>query len=70
MTTFLLKNLRTTVPRRKFISRAGLMQLIVTNIGIWSRALILETLDDLVSAPTRHTRDSDNSSNIELMELG
>ena len=46
------------------------MQLIVTNIGIWSRALILETLDDLVSAPTRHTRDSDNSSNIELMELG
>ena len=67
---FIFLNHKMNVFRRKLVSRLGLMQLIVTNVGVWSRALIVETLDDMTTAPVRQARQSDNSTNIEILGAG
>ena len=68
---FIFLNQKMNVFRRKFASRVGLMQLISTNVCVWVRALIVETMEDVYSATSdRQTRESDNLTNIEIEMMG
>ena len=68
---FIFLNQKMNVFKRKFASRVGLMQLILTNVCVWLRALIAETLEEVYSPTTdRQTRESDNLTNSEMEVMG
>ena len=67
---FIFLNHKMNVFRRQLVSRLGLMHLLVTNLCVWVRALIIETVDEvMVGDLERQTRESDNETNISLLGL-
>ena len=67
---FIFLNHKMNVFRRQLVSRLGLMHLLVTNLCVWVRALIIETVDEvMVGDLERQTRESDNETNIGLLGL-
>merc|ERR1719251_833214 len=64
---FIFLNHKMNVFRRQLVSRLGLMHLLVTNLCVWLRALIIETVDEvMVGDLERQTRESDNQTNTDL----
>ena len=67
---FIFLNHKMNVFRRQLVSRLGLVHLLVTNLCVWVRALIIETVDEvMVGDLERRTRESDNETNTGLESL-
>ena len=63
---FIFLNHKMNVFRRQLVSRLGLMHLLVTNLCVWLRALIIETVDEvMVGDLERQTRESNNQTNTD-----
>ena len=64
---FVFLNHKMSVFRRPLVTRLGLMQLAVTNISIWLRALVAETVESAdLSLGDRQARTTGNVTHMEI----